>query len=75
MENLPAGVSDAQFCHLLTLADDQSKPEFLKAQAVFSYLLSLYARDQQDMALTDEYKDVYAEGIEFIQQLLLIGCL
>lgn len=76
MEKLPDGISEAQFRHLLTLADKESNEgKFAKAQAVFSHLLTLFVKEQQEMPLVDEYQEVYEDGIEFINQLLLIGCL
>lgn len=45
---------------------------FTHAQGVFSYLLTLYVADQQELAFNESLAENYREGIRVIQDLLSV---
>ncbi len=76
IQKLPKGVSEAQYGRILNLAENESDPaKWMKAQAVFAHLLTLYVREQQELAFHHEDKEIFEEGLEFINSFLMIGCL
>jgi len=75
-EKLPEGISEAQYGRILNLAETESDgAKFMKAQAVFAHLLMLYVREQQEMAFHSQDKEIFEEGLEFINSFLMIGCM